>query len=188
MDLGSVGSEGPSPGFPRTRGDGPVSRTNARHVESFPPHARGWTRDRGHRRGQQSVSPARAGMDRTTTGWSRTTRRFPRTRGDGPIAIRCLLTSSRFPPHARGWTAKFQSSEQRAQVSPARAGMDPPPCTCKTRMGCFPRTRGDGPSCSPTPYRRDWFPPHARGWTSHRHDYLGDGGVSPARAGMDPPL
>ena len=73
-------------------------------------------------------------------------------------------------------------------VSPARAGMDPSSgSVCTRSRSSFPRTRGDGPSAPTAPSPPSGFPPHARGWTRRG---LGCAvlWVSPARAGMDPPM
>ena len=50
-------------------------------------------------------------------------------------------------------------------------------------MGCFPRTRGDGPQNIITRWGWEQFPPHTRGWTPV-HAFLADNpAVSPAHAG-----
>ena len=111
---------------------------------------------------------------------------FPRTRGDGPPQESTGTIVDGFPPHARGWTVRSVADAQIANVSPARAGMDPAHLTPAPFSGGFPRTRGDGPLVRDRARRELPFPPHARGWTpapkvvNPRHT------VSPARAGMDP--
>ena len=100
-------------------------------------------------------------------------------------------------------------------VSPAQAGMDLSRVDYLSdgRLGCFPRTGGDGPLVTLWPWRRTpdhQFPPHRRGWTVHgpgpargrsrpcfprtggdgpaiRNDANGWASVSPAQAGMDLP-
>ena len=54
--------------FPRTRGDGPGFFAGLGVDQTFPPHARGWTRVPRHSHPALSVSPARAGMDRQSRG------------------------------------------------------------------------------------------------------------------------
>ena len=76
-----------------------------------------------------------------------------------------------FPPHARGWCRRteVQSTERSAG-----------------KIGCFPRTRGDGPFPGDRRSTSAPFPPHARGWTLRARLPLRGAAVSPARAGMDP--
>ena len=152
------------------RGDGPLLEGIGRSRFPFPPHARGWTAEAHEADGEQPVSPACAGMDLSPSGTRRSTRCFPRMRGDGPISewdtalerfgplsddprMRGDGPSGRvdrcnrppFPPHARGWT---QPGLMMA---------------CSMRLS-FPRMRGDGPQDG-----------------QHRTLKL----VSPACAGMD---
>ena len=110
---------------------------------------------------------------------------FPRTRGDGPLTCRACIRVRMFPPHARGWTAAERCAARAEVVSPARAGMDPGPRSWRGVSGCFPRTRGDGPTGRSGSWRVCVFPPHARGWTRSLAAYASCGRVSPARAGMD---
>ena len=96
--------------------------------EGFPPHARGWTVCANAAATRERVSPARAGMDLSDRSRRPTCNRFPRTRGDGPVA-------------ADGIRRK------RRPVSPARGGDGPrvaPKGSDRITAG-FPRTRGDGP-------------------------------------------
>ena len=85
--------------------------------------------------------------------------RFPRTRGDRPIAGRQHpLYRIQVPPHTRGY-------DHLSRGSPAHAGIDLcPKRRCQRR---FPRTRGDRPFSRP-----------------HRMDRQAWG--SPAHAGIDP--
>ena len=165
MDPHSDLDTGCDPGFPRTRGDGPGQTEAAVGDQLFPPHARGWTHI-GHLRILiDSVSPARAGMDRSNVQSPVCGRRFPRTRGDGPYLLVLRIEFVKFPPHARGWTPCNPADCWRGGVSPARAGMDPSfpnSHQCRRR---FPRTRGDGPHTSAKVPYGFAFPPHARGWT-----------------------
>src|SRR5690606_37306266 len=111
--------------LPRTRGDGPYYEVIARGALDSPPHARGWTLQHVALDAPGDLSPARAGMDPSSSAESICTAPLPRTRGDGP-GCRTTLSWSRFsPPHARGWT----------------------PVTVHELASVFtlPRTRGDGP-------------------------------------------
>ena len=174
--------------FPRTRGDGPDSIKCGLPSRTFPPHARGWTRDGACPTPPQGVSPARAGMDHGPRPASGGSSGFPRTRGDGPAGPVHIYSGDGFPPHARGWTCRPCPHLQPRWVSPARAGMDLPALpalsTSTAAMG-FPRTRGDGPAGPVHIYSGDGFPPHARGWTVVTRARQAIERVSPARAGMD---
>ena len=90
--------------FPRTRGDGPHLIEEREGKYKFPPHARGWTREGCEYLCFGWVSPARAGMDRSSVHFPEPLIRFPRTRGDGPASGPTYTRQSAFPPHARGWT------------------------------------------------------------------------------------
>ena len=48
-------------------------------------------------------------------------------RGDGPRSTYDTLMAEMFPPHARGWTQVKAAVTLYGVVSPACAGMDPPP-------------------------------------------------------------
>ena len=63
MDRAAARGKLRRPRLPRTRGDGPVSRTNARQVESASPHTRGWTRFASADLSSDWGFPAHAGMD-----------------------------------------------------------------------------------------------------------------------------
>ena len=112
--------------------------------------------------------------------------RFPRTRGDGPMAYRGLGQDDTFPPHARGWTGPRSPRGTNLLVSPARAGMDRVHPRRVLPLRRFPRTRGDGPWALARLKEHKPFPPHARGWTVNVTDADRTRAVSPARAGMDP--
>ena len=172
--------------FPRTRGDGPVNRTHSSGRCRFPPHARGWTGREMRELPDLGVSPARAGMDRTRGTGGIPTRRFPRTRGDGPAYREFGGDAGQFPPHARGWTQIAGTGEALLDVSPARAGMDRIEPLYQYIEDGFPRTRGDGPDTWDGWDTNETFPPHARGWTCVSRVWWGRWPVSPARAGMDP--
>ena len=171
--------------FPRTRGDGPASARRWRKQHEFPPHARGWTGTTGVVVKIDSVSPARAGMDRGPGSHWKGRLRFPRTRGDGPSSSSRAAWTAAFPPHARGWTPAPARAVLAVEVSPARAGMDRMRSPESSSSWCFPRTRGDGPRAYRQGMENLEFPPHARGWTGTGAALVGGCHVSPARAGMD---
>ena len=147
MDLVDDDVEYGGNGFPRTRGDGPFGKRTTTDEQMFPPHARGWTRNRSNGLGEIMVSPARAGMDPLQSIGEQIAESFPRTRGDGPITEHRRADRREFPPHARGWTAGMARRWGTTGVSPARAGMDPRKRSVSATAVSFPRTRGDGPTC-----------------------------------------
>ncbi len=112
-------------------------------------------------------------------------RRFPRTRGDGPLFEVRDDGTYLFSPHARGWTGRVSEPIDGRQVFPARAGMDRLRSVSTWPQTRFPRTRGDGPSHTLSPSARRKFSPHARGWTELRQARGDYRPVFPARAGMD---
>ena len=114
-----------SAGFPRTRGDGPVTAIIIFASALFPPHSRGWTHPDDLRRHHRGVSPALAGMDPSPTPTPPCSSSFPRTRGDGPGSGTQCFPRWTFPPHSRGWTPRGVIGEPIERVSPALAGMDP---------------------------------------------------------------
>ena len=63
MDPSRATSARRSRCFPRTRGDGPDTRTSLSSSPEFPPHTRGWTRTYHGQVQATAVSPAHAGMD-----------------------------------------------------------------------------------------------------------------------------
>ena len=173
--------------FPRRRGDGPRSAPTASCSLRFPPQARGWTVGRGGGRGEGGVSPAGAGMDLRPGRRPLGPGGFPRRRGDGPDTSRATDRPRRFPPQARGWTARIRAVHAAGQVSPAGAGMDPAPPRPRGWPSGFPRRRGDGPYCRECLDDLYQFPPQARGWTSVKSSAARQRRVSPAGAGMDLP-
>ena len=153
----------------------------------LPPHTRGWTPAVEVRVVGVLASPAHAGMDRSPA-WRRSgRRRFPRTRGDGPVEPGSLGWGYELPPHTRGWTEKLARLEGDHGASPAHAGMDPGTVFPYALKASFPRTRGDGPSAKRSCSYTSKLPPHTRGWTLHRVLVALPTVASPAHAGMDLP-
>ena len=151
------------------------------------PHTRGWTLPAESGTYARRGFPAHAGMDPRSSRSQAGARRFPRTRGDGPLPIGLRYISSTVSPHTRGWTHRVDFAGGRASGFPAHAGMDP--CSCLSRTGSrgFPRTRGDGPDQVHLSIPGQTVSPHTRGWTLflflEEQVALG----FPAHAGMDPP-
>ena len=90
--------------FPRRRGDGPEMNADERRRFWFPPQARGWTLHEDTGVLHYTVSPAGAGMDRSSCIATAPRHCFPRRRGDGPVVVLMRGGEERFPPQARGWT------------------------------------------------------------------------------------
>ena len=114
--------------------------------------------------------------------------RFPRPRGDGPFTTDQATYNVTFPPPTRGWSLQHDREKRRRHVSPAHAGMVPPPASGRTIGGCFPRPRGDGPLTSADRTAIELFPPPTRGWSLSPPYHCSRDNVSPAHAGMVPRL
>ena len=159
-------------GFPRPRGDGPVTWYQPSIRVTVSPPTRGWDRAVGLMRCATCRFPP------PTRGW--TTRRmtrhgsysgFPAPRGDGPPQWWQSFMASMVSPPTRGWTRPVRGVRGGHAGFPAHAGMDPaaPPRLSRPRR--FPRPRGDGPVPPPPPPPPDPVSPPTRGWTLHRpHD------------------
>ena len=174
------------PQFPRTRGDGPMTRYGIRSAGQVPPHPRGWSVEGIRAQCGKGGSPAPAGMvpgarpSSCRSGW------FPRTRGDGPPCDCYSPCSRRVPPHPRGWSRRTPQIPYREQGSPAPAGMVPRSDPACASTFWFPRTRGDGPCSSFPPILSLSVPPHPRGWSLGTVFRLENDLGSPAPAGMVP--
>ena len=92
-------------GFPRTRGDGPVSNAVTASASR--------------------VFPAHAGMDLDAAKSAAKSARFPRTRGDGPALCDAIWDATWVSPHTRGWTRCHSRAQFRLGGFPAHAGMGP---------------------------------------------------------------
>ena len=172
---------------PRTRGDGPVLGGAGGVLAGCSPHPRGWS-DAGRLGiGYLVLLPAPAGMVPRFSACSAAVRPAPRTRGDGPVAIRELLSLTDCSPHPRGWSQDDRRAGVRRTLLPAPAGMVPNSGSTPPISATAPRTRGDGPAGALPPASAPGCSPHPRGW-SHRR--LVQGGMTwllPAPAGMVPP-
>ena len=90
---------------------------------------------------------------------------LPRTRGDGPMPDKSIVTGHGASPHTRGWTPPAGSHPGQALGFPAHAGMDPRFPGATSRPSRLPRTRGDGPWTREGRRARETASPHTRGWT-----------------------
>ena len=174
--------------LPRTRGDGPITGTTGRGMDSASPHTRGWTLVLARRNGASEGFPAHAGMDRRRPRTAARRRRLPRTRGDGPEIIRSGGGWRPASPHTRGWTRNRPPARRNPPGFPAHAGMDPMASTRRQFMTRLPRTRGDGPEVRGLCRSMRQASPHTRGWTRHDRLLALAGAGFPAHAGMDPPV
>ena len=176
----------PPPWFPRTRGDGPYKWAQPPLPLPVPPHPRGWSRCPPLGSRPYAGSPAPAGMVPPGTGRPTLAARFPRTRGDGPLASGEGSIRFSVPPHPRGWSPAAIAPEKEATGSPAPAGMVPARGRGRGADDRFPRTRGDGPCETLTIPISCWVPPHPRGWSLTTRPRSRRSRGSPAPAGMVP--
>ena len=183
---------GPGPGsicppwLPRTRGDGPGSRSRARAPPRASPHTRGWTRSRALRGAGAHGFPAHAGMDPGRRAPAGRRSGLPRTRGDGPVQRDSLTPLEEASPHTRGWTPGGRDLRDLRRGFPAHAGMDPPCASWPPSARRLPRTRGDGPLAGRETAEGWLASPHTRGWTRRGVDVASGRDGFPAHAGMDP--
>ncbi len=154
--------------FPRTRGDGPSRKAIHGSQLRVPPHPRGWSPGLRCDRRAAHGSPAPAGMVPGLPRMPTSRARFPRTRGDGPSTACRATSSSRVPPHPRGWSQLIDLLDNVRDGSPAPAGMVPPRDGRAHGPLRFPRTRGDGPWPATNSPPRRAVPPHPRGWSRQR--------------------
>ena len=172
--------------LPRTRGDGPATRSGIPGVCMASPHTRGWTVSVVPVGADSGGFPAHAGMDPCCRPTCTARTRLPRTRGDGPRSLFAIPPVPMASPHTRGWTQRSVGASSCRAGFPAHAGMDPAECGGFVLSGRLPRTRGDGPSrCQPSRVSR-MASPHTRGWTYKAGISTKDGAGFPAHAGMDP--
>ena len=171
-------------GFPRPRGDGPVSAGAEAANVMVPPPTRGWPSHTAACGSRVRGSPAHAGMAPGPARPTPAAPRFPRPRGDGPIMPGLDTTVGAVPPPTRGWPHGGARDDAGHGGSPAHAGMallelddHPPPHR-------FPRPRGDGPPPVAHPWLEALVPPPTRGWPPPCRCACARPGGSPAHAGM----
>ena len=186
MDPRREGRRGPSPGLPRTRGDGPCEQCPEGQPKEASPHTRGWTRGGRSRPWSVSGFPAHAGMDRDDRSVRAARTGLPRTRGDGPLGAAGRLGRNLASPHTRGWTVEDLRADDLRGGFPAHAGMDLRAPPASPTRGRLPRTRGDGPRAPCSTARRPTASPHTRGWTARGRGKPSLQQGFPAHAGMDP--
>ena len=172
--------------FPRQRGDGPLGLRIVLGHPGVPPPARGWSHHQAAQIHLPPGSPASAGMVLPVQVFREFFPRFPRQRGDGPIAGSRIDAWFRVPPPARGWSVAHDVEAGLGQGSPASAGMVPRARALGRRPLRFPRQRGDGPVCHYTVHTLPEVPPPARGWSQRTLTRAVTREGSPASAGMVP--
>ena len=115
--------------LPRSRGDGPRTSDSRSSRSGAPPLARGWTHGPWRVHLCAGGSPARAGMDPSRPSLGKSSRRLPRSRGDGPSPHFAGAGAELATPLARGWTLAQPPGTGSCAGSPARASrcrMAPP--------------------------------------------------------------
>ncbi len=117
---------------------------------------------------------------------TKSVKRFPRPRGDGPSELLKCVCQSGVPPPTRGWSPARPPRRDPARGSPAHAGMVPRKSTQRGGGEGFPRPRGDGPAIAGVSSSRGMVPPPTRGWSPHPHQKAPQLLGSPAHAGMVP--
>ena len=185
MDPCASRRPGSRSGLPRTRGDGPSWAAIVPTTRPASPHTRGWTRRHRPDPSTGPGFPAHAGMDPPRAVRRRSSRRLPRTRGDGPWACEGASTPEQASPHTRGWTRRDGRATGRGEGFPAHAGMDLRRIAVSRDLAGLPRTRGDGPVTSGSRERVAEASPHTRGWTSCARAVRAAPVGFPAHAGMD---
>ena len=116
---------------------------------------------------------------------ARSSKGFPRPRGDGPLPRRTKWTKQKVSPPTRGWTAACRPRRPTGEGFPAHAGMDPGFSSRSDRSTRFPRPRGDGPPEEGVEIVELMVSPPTRGWTPLRPARLLLPVGFPAHAGMD---
>ena len=171
-------------GFPRIRGDVPSAFRRVSSRIRFSPHTRGCSAEAAAAAGGVCVFPAYAGMFRITRAEGMAHHRFPRIRGDVPLALHILRKLVEFSPHTRGCSAAISLGDSGMIVFPAYAGMFRVGSSTIRSIGRFPRIRGDVPNQSFVPTNHTWFSPHTRGCSALNILAPMFGPVFPAYAGM----
>ncbi len=145
MDPLAAGAWEWSARLPRSRGDGPSTGSSRPRLRPAAPLTRGWTPDRAQQGQAEPGCPAHAGMDPTAPTPPAPRWRLPRSRGDGPDALRAVLTTDEAAPLTRGWTRCWPALRLKGRGCPAHAGMDPTLVLLQVACSWLPRSRGDGP-------------------------------------------
>ena len=173
-------------GFPRVRGDVPLDSWDTADSTGFSPRARGCSGGVPHLCHIIEVFPACAGMFLETPCSKWYLIGFPRVRGDVPTARARQWGSIQFSPRARGCSSSRNTPSPPTPVFPACAGMFRRYAVLRSRLGGFPRVRGDVPPRVYQTRQHDKFSPRARGCSHLSVVSAVDNRVFPACAGMFP--
>ena len=171
-------------GFPRIRGDVPLTLRRLQLFRRFSPHTRGCSAHHRKHQALPHVFPAYAGMFRIARSSLSISGRFPRIRGDVPRPAPWPATLSKFSPHTRGCSARETACQARVSVFPAYAGMFRFLALAQILALSFPRIRGDVPRPPLSGAANIRFSPHTRGCSAKGLPNLIAPVVFPAYAGM----
>ncbi len=171
--------------LPRPRGDRPLEQLRSHLLSGSPPPTRGSTIEQPVEQDRGLVSPAHAGIDRSTRSAQTAARRLPRPRGDRPIGATHPPPPTQSPPPTRGSTVAFSRPCADRDVSPAHAGIDRPMSSRPRRPMRLPRPRGDRPKPDSESAGSSASPPPTRGSTADDRPGRTAPRVSPAHAGID---
>ncbi len=130
-------------------------------------------------------SPAHAGIDPASTGFSCPPSWLPRSRGDRPPDGAAHPARRGAPPLTRGSTRRYLQRRRFRRGSPAHAGIDPISDQHGSLDRRLPRSRGDRPSPAGLSCGRMAAPPLTRGSTRDAVEPRAGGQGSPAHAGID---
>ena len=171
-------------GFPRARGDVPITAPAVGTAWRFSPRTRGCSES--HRCGVALalVFPAHAGMFLTTDGNITHLRGFPRARGDVPKNREPPHSLTLFSPRTRGCSCTDPLVLGPVRVFPAHAGMFPSALAPRWARSGFPRARGDVPRVIRLRDKESPFSPRTRGCSQFRPPNVSPLVVFPAHAGM----
>jgi len=174
--------------LPRPRGDPPDIYGTVEATPESPPPPRGSTPCWPAPASSWGVSPAPAGIHPLSGRRGCGVRRLPRPRGDPPFAPRSGSDARRSPPPPRGSTHSRSSQPRFQSVSPAPAGSPPSRRRADRASRGLPRPRGDPPAPGWTASPPWSSPPPPRGSTRNGRVDLINRAVSPAPAGIHPPV
>ena len=135
-----------APGFPRGRGDVPLTTATHFLVQVFSPRARGCSDAKQPGGALKNVFPACAGMFPRRESRSGASNSFPRVCGDVPWPVGSLRTSTSFSPHARGCSCLETSLSLFLVVSPRARGCSLPRHHGYT-LGIFSRSHNKQYGC-----------------------------------------
>ena len=148
-----------------------------------PPRVRGKGAAAHVRRGDEGITPARAGKSRAPTRAGRTTRDHPRACGEKALSVSLLHPKQGSPPRVRGKVDALQRRQLFPGITPARAGKRQNHAACGSAARDHPRACGEKRPADRQCARHEGSPPRVRGKVPESA-LAGDfRGITPARAG-----